>query len=131
VNADAKDPGIDPAAIRLPEDLGMYLDELRARFDSIEEVWLIGPRVDADDAREAPWEFLLFADVELLEALRRDSSWWRDGTAAAVVTDGERVEPAWGSAPAGSLQDWQWRLASPRSARYAKHGAGLLAVRIR
>lgn len=115
---------------RLPEELGMYVDELRKRFSSISEVWLLKPKPNAETSRCA-WEFLAFASEEALLALRKDRTVHRDDVHFMVVTDGDRFESAWGSPSAGRLSDIAWQPLDIHSATYLDGSTERRAVRVR
>lgn len=111
-------PNISTKPTLLPEDLGMYVDTLRKRYRSIDEVWVLGPRAEEPQNRDADWEILAFADLDALQGIRNDPSLHRDDLNLMVVTDGSRFERAWGNPQPGSLSDIEWRREDPYSASY-------------
>jgi hypothetical protein len=131
--------GSNMAAIQLSEEVGMYVDRLRAEFEAIETVWLIGDRVNEQDARESRWELLAFADDAALGALRDDRDWHRGDILLSIVIDGDRFEPAWQASGTeteggGSLEKLGWRADTAQTATYSsrvKSGARRRAVRVR
>jgi hypothetical protein len=140
MNSPVFEKGADFGGVQLSEEVGMYVDRLRAEHDSIDAVWLVGDRVNAEDARETPWELLVFADGRTLQALRNDRGWRRDDIALSVVTDGDRFEPVWNEGGAastfkgGSLRALSWRADTAQTATYTSHGdAGIKrrALRVR
>lgn len=125
-------PNISTKPTQLPEELGMYIDELRQRHPSIDEVWLLRHRGHGADGRTGEWDLLAFGDGEALSALRRDESLHRGDVNLLVVTDGDRFEPAWGSVLSGSLSEMRWRLEDLHSATYAAgESSTATAVRVR
>lgn len=111
-------PNISTKPTQLPEEIGMYVDALRQARPEIDEVWLMGPRVNADESRGAVWDLLLFANRRALETLRSDAQWRRPDVDLFVVVDGDHFESAWGAAAAGTLKDLDWRLEEPHAATY-------------
>lgn len=123
---------ISTKPVQLPEELGMYVDRLRQRIPQIDEVWLLGPRVNDDEHRGHDWDLLAFADESALEAMRADASLHRDDLHLNVVTDGDRFEPAWGSGRPGRLTELDWRVEDLHSASYASDASQRkTAVRVR
>jgi hypothetical protein len=122
--------------IQLTENVGMYVDRLRKRFDSIEEVWLIGAHANGTGSRDSDWELLIFADEEVLAALRSEAQWQRSDVSLLIVVDGEHFEKVGDDARRSSLASIEWYLRDPQSATYrASSSAGgaqtLNAVRVR
>jgi hypothetical protein len=125
---------VEGMPVTLPEDLGMLIDQLRAAHDAIEEVWLIGDRVNLADARAADWELLLFADHGVLDAIRRQPEGRRGDVQLSVVVDGDRVEPATDGGVSGRLSRWRWRRTAGQQASYTadeSSGTASVAVRVR
>lgn len=96
----------------------MYVDTLRQRHVSIDEVWVLGPKANDEAKRRGEWQLLAFADASTLAALRRDGSVHRGDVSFMVVTDGDRFESAWGTQRSGRLSDIEWRLENPHVATY-------------
>jgi len=49
-----------------------YVNKLTKRFPTIKSVWLIGSRAN-DTANEcSDWDFIVFADNNVLEGIRKD-----------------------------------------------------------
>jgi hypothetical protein len=117
--------------VQVTEEIGLYLDEIRAAHPAIEEVWLIGARVAEPGRREAVWELLLFADPATCEALRADRTQLRDDVALLVVTAGEAIESLSGEPRARSLEALGWRREDPNAASYADGDRRQAAVRLR
>jgi hypothetical protein len=106
------------ASIQLSEDVGMYVDKLRAQFDAIDEVWLIGDHVNEPEKRDSAWELLAFADADVRRAIAKSRQWHRDDVELLVVVDGDHFAPAWGEAHDGSLAALGWRQDTPQTASY-------------
>lgn len=116
-------PTIVSKSTQLPEEIGMYVDGLRKACPAIEEVWLVGPRVNEPEHRGSDWELVAFADRRVLDAVRADRSWQRPDVSLLVVVDGDRYEKAWGGSESGSLSRLDWRLEDPHTATYVDGGA--------
>ena len=117
---------------QLPEELGMYVDDLRKRMPQIDEVWLLGPRVNDEENRGSDWDLLAFADEAALRSIRSDPSLHREDLHLSVVTDGDRYRPAWGDGGEGRLADLDWRVEDLHVARYTRpSGRRETAVRVR
>jgi hypothetical protein len=107
----------------------MYVDALRKEYSSIDEVWLMGPRVNAPETRGKEWDLLAFADTEVLEAIRDDRQWHREDLCLLVVVDGDRYQSAWGESCAGRLSEIDWRLLDAQAATYLGAADGTLDSR--
>lgn len=125
-------PLITTKPMQLPEDIGMYVDALRKKHPAIGEVWLLGPRVNAEESRGEQWDLLAFADDKVLAAVRGDPASRRDDVRLSVVVDGDRFEAAWGDGKSGRLSDMGWRVEDLHNASYASGAAARAsAVRVR
>lgn len=110
----------------------MYLDGLRKAYPSIDQVWLLGPRVNEDDERGSEWDLLAFADESALAGIRADRSVHRAGLNLMIVLDGDRFEGAWGARRSGRLSSIHWRVRDLHSATYVgDRGAREAAIRVR
>src|SRR5690606_33810607 len=109
-------PSIGSRQIQLPEELGMYVDAPRKEYPSIDEVWLLGPRVNDERTRGSEWELLAFGNKRVLDAIRAKPSLPRDDLKLMIVIDGDRFEPAWGGAERGRLSSIGWRVEDLHSA---------------
>lgn len=110
----------------------MYVDALRKDYPSIEEVWLLGPRVNEEPDRGGGWDLLAFADEGALDAIRANSAVHRSNLHLSIVIDGDRFESAWGAPRTGRLSSIRWRVEDLHSATYVKDGAArATAVRVR
>jgi hypothetical protein len=116
---------------QITEEIGLYLDEMRAAYPAIEEVWLIGPRATEPGRRDAAWELLLFADADTIDALRRDRTQRRDDVVLLVVTEDEVIESLSREPRARSLEALGWRREDPNAASYAHSSGRQAAVRLR
>jgi len=101
---------------QLPEDIGMYVDQLRRDYPAIDQIWLLGQHTAPTG--DTFFELLLFGDRASLATLRADTTWQRADIKLVVVTDDDRFESVWGDPEAGSLSESGWRLEDPTSARF-------------
>jgi hypothetical protein len=111
-------PLITSKPVQLPEELGMYVDALRKQYSTIAEVWLLDPQTKAGEAPRKRWELLMFADAEVLDALRSDPTWYRDHVRLRIVVDGESFETPFGEPRSGRLSEMKWRLEDLQKASY-------------
>lgn len=114
-------PLITSKPVQLPEDVGMYVDALRERFPVIGDVWLLDADSEGTETRSR-WDLLVFADSEVLGALRSDASLQREDVKMLVAIDGRRFESAWGEAESGTLDDVNWRVEDLHNATYMPAG---------
>jgi hypothetical protein len=131
-------PTFSSKPAQLPEDIGMYVDMLRKRCPSIDEVWLVGPRANGSEQRNEDWDLLAFGDGPALRDLRSDDALHRDNVNLIIVTDGDRYERVWGDRSSGSLSTLEWQRRDPQSATYVgqdgpfrTHAGRAAAVRVR
>ena len=111
-------------ATQLSEEIGMYVDKLRADFAAVDEVWLIGERANGSADPDAVWELVVFADPGSLKTLRDSPERHRSDVVMLVVLDGKRYAAAWGENIEGRLGDIGWRLVDPQRATYEVPPAG-------
>jgi len=102
----------------LSEELGAYLDGLRAAFPAIEEVWLIGSRANHTAHAGSDWDFIAFADQAACDEIEVDAQWHRADVDLLVVVDGNEFKRPWGNPQAGTLEAWAWKRAGPTAATY-------------
>lgn len=125
-------PSIGSRQIQLPEELGMYVDALRKQYPSIDEVWMLGARVNDEHTRGSEWDLLVFGDRAALSAIRAEPSLHRSDLNLMIVIDGDRFERAWGGRDQGRLSALEWRVEDLHSATYLRGGAAReTAVRVR
>lgn len=105
-------------ATQLSEEIGMYVDKLRADLPAVDEVWLIGERANGSADPDAVWELVVFADPGTLKTLRDSPDRHRSDVVMMVVVDGERYATAWGDKIEGRLGEMGWRLVDPQRATY-------------
>jgi hypothetical protein len=102
---------------QLPEEIGMFVDTVRAACPSIEQVWLLDAGASA--TTRARWDFLAFADDEAVRELRAHAEWHRPDVSFLVATPGENVEAPWGETLFARLNDVDWRLEDAETASYS------------
>lgn len=107
----------------------MYVDTLRKRYRSLDEVWVLDSHVNEPADAAAEWDLLVFGDTEALQAIRSDPSLHRDDVNLMIVFDGSRFEKAWGDPGPRSLADIEWRREAPYSASYTSRSVDQGAMR--
>lgn len=121
--------------MQLSEEVGMYVDRLRSRFDAIGEVWLLGAHANDDGDRDAVWELVVFADEQVLNSLKQQrQTWERSDVSVLIVVDGDRFEKLWHPGQQGRLSAMDWTSDDAEAATYRSPGGGaerLNAVRVR
>lgn len=120
-----------PKTVQLPEELGMYVDELRKAYPTIGEVWLLDAQAGGGDSR-IERKLLVFADRAALQWIRADRAVRRNDIALWIITDGDRFETPWGPPESGRLSSIRWRVEDLHSATcIGPDGLEATAVRVR
>lgn len=86
------------------------------------EVWLMGSRANGTARTDSDWDILIFGDMELLDALRKEEP--LEETDILVVHDGDAFQSPWnktgeGVLKSGSLSGWEWKRKSETEATYS------------
>ncbi len=102
-----------------------YVADLVAAYPAVREVWLFGSRANGTAREDSHWDYLVFGDWIVLDALRSDTRFRREGVDLLVVTNGVRFETPWLNPTGlnwGSLSDdmegFRWKQLSPTTATY-------------
>ena len=80
---------------RLSSPIKAFIDHLICFGRDIESIWLLGSRANGTSREDSDWDFLIFGDDEVLEAIRTDISHRRANIHLFVVTDGNHFESLW------------------------------------
>ena len=105
-----------------------YIEMLVEKYPEIQAIWLIGSRANDQENPESDWDYLVFADRNLLEILRVDTDLHEPDIDLLVVYDGNSFEEPWTEEgekqKKGSLRSWEWRVDpdNERLARYDDRG---------
>ncbi len=95
------------------------LRRLIEKHASISAIWLIGSRANGCSRPESDWDFLIFANDDVFQAMKRDSTLDRGDMDILVVYDEDSFEQPWGENPKkGSLTEWGWSKVSEEEATY-------------
>jgi len=78
----------------IPE-IQAYLDTVTAAFVDISQVWLFGSRANGTAKDSSDWDFFVFANANVLHALRCDRWFQRTDVDLLIVTDGDNFECPW------------------------------------
>jgi predicted nucleotidyltransferase len=82
--------------VDLPDRLCRYINRLSERYPGVAEIWLLGSRCTGSPVRESSdWDPLAFADLDTLDAMRRDLDVREPDMDLLVVTDGDCFEQPW------------------------------------
>ena len=98
-----------------------YIRELLAAYPGINEVWLIGSRAEGTAKADSDWDYLVFADRQILHSLRQRKQFNSSNVDLLVVHDGNGFKKPWRDGPrtkAGSLVHWEWHRRSETEATY-------------
>ena len=102
-----------------------YVAELVGAYPAIREVWLFGSRANGTAREDSDWDYLAFGDWIVLDAIRSDARFRREGVDLLIVTNGVRFETPWLNPIGlnwGSLKDdmegLRWKQLSPTTATY-------------
>jgi len=98
-----------------------HIAVLVERYPDIEEVWLIGSRAEGLERASSDWDYLVFANVRLLNSLRQKPELNRPDVDLLVVYDGDRFKSPWRDGKRvkfGSLTQWDWKVVGRDEATY-------------
>jgi predicted nucleotidyltransferase len=102
----------------LSQDISEYIEELKREFPAISSVWLLGSRANGTGKPESDWDFLVFSNEPIFEAIRNKPKLHRENVDLLLVgNDGEFSKP-FGEPKRGSLEAWKWREVYEDSAEY-------------
>lgn len=87
---------IPPAQIPIiPRVVTDYLNALVSSYPGITAIWIFGSRANGTCRDDSDWDFLVFGDRSILDALRADETFRRPDIDLFVVYDGNRFESPW------------------------------------
>jgi len=104
-----------------------YIDRLVRAYPSISEVWLIGSRANGRARDTSDWDYMVFADEDLVPSLRADTSFTAPNIDLLIVNpDRVRFRKPWpepeGHHKRGWLDEsengWRWTTTSQGRAHY-------------
>jgi hypothetical protein len=84
-----------PPLPSIPKEVIAYLDSLIAIYHGIESIWLFGSRANGTFRTDSDWDFLIFANRAILDALRADDTFRHPTAEIFIVYDGNRFESPW------------------------------------
>ena len=116
--------------ILLPNDLDNYINSLTSTYPQIREIWLFGSRSNPPYKKKSDWDFLVFADSEVLERLRHRLDIKKNDIDLLIVYDGNHFKSPWPcsdkTTKAGTLfpssiscRNFNWNLRSKTEATYS------------
>jgi hypothetical protein len=98
-----------------------YVTALVSACPCIRQVWLMGSRANGTARPNSDWDYLIFGDDTILNALRTDRKLHRPDVDLLVVYDADNFVEPWGTEERekrGSLSGWQWHYLSEHEAEY-------------
>lgn len=108
-----------------------YVEQLVREYPRIESVWLMGSRANDSYREDSDWDLLVFANKEILDAMRQQRELKRERVDVMVVYDGINLEEPWpdveengrvrakGGKLSGSTPlSWEWNQTSQTEATY-------------
>lgn len=72
-----------------------YVEQLVKEYPRIESVWLMGSRANDSYREESDWDLLVFANKEVLDAMRQHRELKRERVDVLVVYDSINFEEPW------------------------------------
>jgi predicted nucleotidyltransferase len=117
--------------VSVDQKIRSYLIRLTDEYPKIESVWLFGSRANGTYSDDSDWDFFVFADKNILNKLRGDSSLNDPKIDLLVVYDGNNFEapcqergrendpPKQGSLT-GGFHSWKWKQISETEAEYTE-----------
>jgi len=115
--------------ILIPDDLDYYINSLTSTYPQIREIWLFGSRTNPPYKENSDWDFLVFADSEVLAKLQHRIDIQQDDIDLLIVYDGNHFKSPWPrpgkTKKAGTLfpssescRNFNWHLRSKTEASY-------------
>ena len=98
-----------------------WLTQIKTAFPSIQSLWLIGSRANGSAREISDWDFIVFANREILMQIQNASYLHRSDVDFLVVTNGENFENGWGEKDkTGILSSWEWKIVTDSLAEYTE-----------
>ncbi len=107
--------------MEIDDSVEQYINNLILSYPLISSIWLLGSRSNNSYRDESDWDLLIFADKNILEELKRNSSFKKNGIDVLVVFDGDNFEGPWPDnkgTKKGDLISWKWNQISNNEANY-------------
>ena len=81
--------------MKMDEKAQKYIETLVSHGPNIESIWLFGSRANAAHKDTSDWDFLVFSDLQLLNRLRSELSFYVKGIDLLIVFNGKDFEGPW------------------------------------
>jgi hypothetical protein len=97
--------------MKIDESVQKYIHNFISSYPLTNSIWLFGSRANNSYKDDSDWDLLIFADKNILEALKRNNSFNQTGINILVVFDGKYFEGPWPDkkgSKKGDLISWKW-----------------------
>ena len=94
---------------------------LVGKYPEIEEIWLIGSRVNGSERPNSDWDYLIFGTERVINSLRQQPRLNASNIDLLIVYDGNRFKKPWrdgSQIKSGSLSGWGWEVTGDGTAIY-------------
>lgn len=101
--------------------IDIYIRKLVARYPGINSIWLFGSRANKSYREDSDWDLFVFANREILTALRQSKGLYDKQIDLLIVFNGTEYEQPWPDEKGikrGTLIDWKWNVLSSNEATY-------------
>lgn len=98
-----------------------YIAKLVSYHPGIKSIWLFGCRANNSYTETSDWDLFVFADREILTALRQSKGLYDKRIDLLIVCNGTDYEQPWPDEKGikqGTLIDWKWNELSSNEATY-------------
>lgn len=98
-----------------------YIEKLVTCHPGIKSIWLFGSRANNSYTETSDWDLAVFADREILNALRQSKGLYDKRIDLLIVFNESDYEQPWPDEKGikkGSLIDWKWKQLSSKEATY-------------
>ncbi len=108
-------------------EIASYVRKLVNEFALIESLWLFGSRANKRARHDSDWDFLAFANPNVIFSLRSNPALRRDDVDLFVVIDGNRFESPWRRFTGkpgylgGTLLELCWNILDTSNATYRRY----------
>lgn len=107
--------------MKIDDLVQQYIKKLILSYPLIKSIWLFGSRANNSYKDDSDWDLLIFANKNILEELKINSSFKKNGIDVLVVFDGKNFEGPWPDNQGikkGDLTFWNWNQISDNEATY-------------
>lgn len=108
----------------LSEEITDYIKILTDQYPSIQSIWLIGSRANANFRPDSDWDLLIFGTQKIIDDLSHRREFKKKNIDLLVVYNGNDFKEPWEPSSDnkeiknGSLSKWKWKEINPIGAMY-------------